>query len=147
MKAEAVVEIVKKSFEKHKDSEDLGRWKRMIDDALKELSKMLASPYICPFCGKQYSRWYWFSEHLYPHLVNIVHHFDERRAHFASLIGYCVNCGKFVISPSSAVEYHSIKELKENGFTGDVDSTGLYCFDCMKKLGWYWGERVKDEYD
>jgi len=147
MKPETIIEIVKKSVEKYRASELLGRWRRMIDTALIEISKLFTYlPYICPFCGKEYLSWRWFKEHIELHLTNIVHHFDKKRHPDAPLLGYCVNCGKFVISPSSGVNYGSIKALRESGFTGDVDSTGLYCFDCMKKLGWYWGEKEKAEY-
>jgi len=159
MKPETVVEIVKKSFEKHKDSEHLGRWRRMADDVLKELAKMFASPYVCPFCGQKYKKWNWFKEHLERHLFKIIYHFDEKRGQWSPLLGYCVDCGKFVISPSSSINMGSIRNLKRNGYTGDFSGSGyceyhrrfeeggLYCIECMKKAGWQWGEREKDEYD
>lgn len=103
----------------------------------------------CEYCGKEYKSEYRFKEHVQRHKY-LIEKAKSKGPWYGSdpiQIGNCANCERFVISPPKGVNYSSISNLKKNGFTGDIDpSTGkLYCFNCMKKLGWLWGEKEEAE--
>jgi len=155
MKAEGIVEIVKREWIKQRNSPEIGRWRRITDAVISQLNVTL--PVSCPFCNQQF-RTKTFFIHFEDHLFRIIQHFEDPE-HIRPLLGYCVDCGKFVISPSSGVAYTSLRHLKRDGFTGDVSGSGycehhkrfeaggLYCTECMKRAGWQWGEKEVEEYE
>jgi len=99
----------------------------------------------CPYCGKQYKRSADFDWHVWIHEANFGYWNDG--SPFATNLGNCSVCGKFVIAPNAGVDYGSIANLRKDGFTGDIDAHDgkLYCFSCMKKVGWVWGVREDNE--
>jgi len=68
---------------------------------------------------------------------------------FYKIKGNCAICGADVLTPDPATNYGSIKRLKKYGFTGDIDPSTWkqYCFKCMRKIGWSWGEKPEPNED
>jgi len=98
----------------------------------------------CPYCPREFKKRYAFDWHVWIHESKFGYWQDGSPT--ATNIGKCSECGAFVIAPNRGVDYGSIRRLREEGFTGDIDSIrGLYCFKCMKKLGWQWGEKDEEE--
>lgn len=107
----------------------------------------MEKPLKCPYCSKQYKRKADFDWHVWIHESKFGYWNDGSPT--ATNIGKCYQCGAFVIAPNVGVNYGSISNLRKDGFTGDVDlvlgEKRLYCFSCMKKAGWQWGEKEKEE--
>lgn len=103
---------------------------------------------ICQYCGKRYKRTPDLNWHIWIHEAKFG--YWNNGTPTATNIGTCYNCGAFVITPNEGVNYGSIRKLRENGFTGDcavvLGEKRLYCFGCMKKIGWQWGEKEEEEY-
>ena len=105
----------------------------------------------CPYCPKEYKSQYWLEDHVRQHEFWIAKARKGERMLGSEPpnIGNCHFCGAFVIAPATGVNFGSIANLRSNGFTGDVDVTvwgkRLYCFSCMKKHGWSWGEKEEEQ--
>jgi len=99
----------------------------------------------CPYCGKQYKRSADFEWHVWIHESKFG--YWDNGSPSATNIGLCSECLAFVIAPNIGVNHGSTSNLRRDGFTGDIDGHDgkLYCLRCMKKLGWRWGDREKEE--
>jgi len=154
VKPESIVKLVRQEWVKRRNSEEVGKWRRIVDAVVGQLNITL--PISCLFCGEHY-RTRSFFNHFENHLFRIIQHFDYSGHPMQPQLGFCVDCGKFVIAPNKGVAYSSLSHLKREGYTGDwsgagyceyhnrFENGGLYCMKCMKKTGWQWGEKEEKQ--
>jgi len=124
--------------------------KKKCEEAKRKLEEMgilpkAEKPLQCPYCLKEYKKKPDYDWHIWIHESKFG--YWNNGTPTSTNLGICSHCGKFVIAPNIGVDYGSIANLRKSGFTGDIDAHDgkLYCIPCMKKLGWEWGGREKEE--